>query len=317
MKKKVKIFGKGIPVFAIVLVAILGIASATLISYFGIITGNVGVDQGLFLDDKAWNDDSITYNANLTSLEEKTISSGNHFLKNTADVAAEVKLDTICTKAGPGDCSEPTTIPVFELSITGVTGLPGQGIGITDQDRVTANGGTLTLGDISNLSFDYNLTTTTNGLSPYFVLALDTNNDEVADKYAVSMQGNGVGGNIWLNHGSSLLFHIPGDATCTQASPCDLGIVKTQIGNSAKLLQVKVMIGYWGDAHPTTALVKNINVNSADIVKNNGLFVRQKDSTDPNDMTWGDNIVDFSIETHFPKMMMPGTYTITTKVVPA
>jgi len=90
MKKKVNVFGKTIPVFVI---ALLGIAvvSAALIGYWGTITGQVTVNQGLFLDGRNYEaqitEDAVT----MYSLEEKTVSSG-HYLENTADIPAVVTL---------------------------------------------------------------------------------------------------------------------------------------------------------------------------------------------------------------------------------
>ena len=96
LKKKVNVFGKGIPVFAIVILG-LALVSAALIPYWGIITGSVIVNQGLFLDGKAW-DTIITEtwnNEEFTSLESKTFV-GVHYLDNGASVDAEVDLVRNC-----------------------------------------------------------------------------------------------------------------------------------------------------------------------------------------------------------------------------
>lgn len=115
LKKKVNVFGKGVPVLAIF---VLGIAlvSAALISYFGVITGSVIVGQGLFVDGKAW-DVPITYEEDFTSLEAKTVSSDVHVLTNDATVDAIVTLDTVCTPAGDG-CDEVTPTIEYKLDAT-------------------------------------------------------------------------------------------------------------------------------------------------------------------------------------------------------
>ena len=106
LKKKVNIFGKTIPVFVIVLLG-LGLVSAALIGYFGVITGSVVVTQGLFLDDKIWSEaDDITYVGDLTSLEEKTVSSGVHTLWNKAKVDAEFGLVTTCVNGASAPCGD-------------------------------------------------------------------------------------------------------------------------------------------------------------------------------------------------------------------
>jgi len=314
-KKKISFFGKEISVFAVVVVAMIAIASAALIPYFGLITGHVTVGQGLLVDGKSWDAIDIIYDATFTSLEEKNVSSGNYELKNTADVVGVVKLVTTCKDSSEVDCDEHVIItPIFKLSITGDTTIAGQG-GSTDQDRVTANGGAIDLSSITNLNFAYELTTTTNGLSPYFVLGLDTDNDGVANYNAVSFQENGATANVWHTHNgvNNQIWHVVTPTGVTDLATGTFEEVKTKY-TSAKIVQVKVMIGFWGDAHPTTALVKDITMNTVDVVESNGLIVRQYDSTDTTDRTWGDNIVDFSIDTYFPKMMKPDTYTITTTV---
>ena len=314
MSKKANIFGKKVPVFVIALIAVMGLTSAALLTYFGVITGLVTVNQGLTVDGQPWDHVFSPYTVSITSLEEKTVSSGLHYLKNAADVASVVKLNSVCSATTGDGCSDVTTTPVFELSITGELGLPGQGSS-TDQDRVTAkSNGIINVNEITSLAFDYMLTTTTNGLSPYFVLAVDMDNDGVyddGDVNVVSFQENGMTKDVWYTHnGVTQSWHVGGSMTSRTFDQ-----IKTTYSDK-KVLQVKVMIGYWGDSHPTTALVKNIKMNSADVVKDNGLVIRQVDNTDPNDKTWGDTIVDFSIDSHFPKMMKPATYTITTTVAP-
>ena len=51
MKKKVNMFGKEFSVFALVMVAMVTLASAALLPYFGLITGNAIVSQSVILED--------------------------------------------------------------------------------------------------------------------------------------------------------------------------------------------------------------------------------------------------------------------------
>ena len=307
LKKKINLFGKEVSVMLIGLLAVV-MVSAALIPYFGRIIGTVDVTQGLTLDGQNWNHEFTQYFDTLTSLEEKNVSSENHELKNGADVDAVVRLVTTCDEGESSNdgCENVVTTPVFKLSIPVAT------VANSVQDRVVANAN-VEVNDISTLSFDYMLTTTTTKYSPYFVLAFDTDEDDVADKWAVSLQDTADTANTWKTHGNGLVYHNVG--TCTQSNLCDLTKLKTQLVN-ANLLQVKVMIGYWGDMTATTVLVKNLEVNGVDLV-DNGLIIKQYDGSDPDDSENGDVIVDFSIETYFPQMMIPDTYTITTKVLPA
>ncbi len=77
LKKKVNVFGKGIPVFAIVILG-LALVSAALLPYFGKITGLVTVtSQGLLVDGLSYPDSQNAIveewdDSTFTSLEERT-----------------------------------------------------------------------------------------------------------------------------------------------------------------------------------------------------------------------------------------------------
>ena len=117
LKKKVNVFGKGIPVFAIVILG-LALVSAALIPLWGTITGSVVVTQGLFLDGLEWDvADEIVYSEELTSLDAKQITSG-HYLDNQADVDATVYLKTTCVGGGDSCVDVPITTDTIGLSTT-------------------------------------------------------------------------------------------------------------------------------------------------------------------------------------------------------
>lgn len=297
MRKKVNVFGKGIPVLAIFVFGI-ALVSAALIPYFAQLTGLVTVDQGLSVDGNAY-DVPIIYSATLTSLEEKTVSSGNHELQNAADVDAIVTLDIVCVSNPAGDgCDNVITTPIFQL------GLPSEDEPNQVQDRVVTKE-TTTLDGITALSFDYILTEPTGTKSPYFVLALDTDSDGIQDEWAVSWQDNEMAEDEWFNYdGITNRDWHPGDGI----SKVTFAEIQSTF-SGAVVVEVKVMLGYWGDPSATNTLVKNIKVNGASAI-DNGIIVPDKSAEDVN------GHVDFFIETYFPKMMKPAEYTITTKVLP-
>ncbi|MBA3063824.1 hypothetical protein FP803_00100 [Candidatus Woesearchaeota archaeon] len=118
LKKKVNVFGKSIPVFVI---ALLGIAlvSAALLPYFGVITGNAVVSQGLLVDGEEMpkSGDIVDVWAPFTSLEAKTFTDA-HYLDNTASVDAEVHLISACmfdATLGAGSCDEIDTSYLGEV----------------------------------------------------------------------------------------------------------------------------------------------------------------------------------------------------------
>ena len=111
MTKKVNVFGKGVPVFVIAMIAFMGLATAALMPYFGQITGNAVVNQGLSVDDKPWNEPVIDELGPIYS-SVGGLSSSMHVLKNAAGEDTDATLTrTSCTRDGgwPHSCDEITT----------------------------------------------------------------------------------------------------------------------------------------------------------------------------------------------------------------
>lgn len=301
MNKKILMFG---------ILAILGVglASAAILTYFGMITTTVNVGQAVTLNGENCNAGVCSETIPIGETQGgETVTSEVYELKSHTSVDGVVLLEMGCSSDTEEDsCDEIISKPVFELSI------PSQTAPNLVQDRVVAKSGAIEVEDIDTLSFDYKLTTTTLGNSPYFVLVFDKNGDGEADTWAVSLQDSGKSADTWYTHGNGLLYHNVG--ACTQSSPCDLAGLKAAVGTGT-LLQVKVMIGYWGDMTATTALVKDIVINGGDVT-GNGLVIRHYDMTDPEDYEYGESRVNFAIETEFPFASIPATYTITTEVQP-
>ena len=108
MKKKVNVFGKGVPVFVIVLLG-LAIVSAALLPYFGKITGLVTVSQGLLVDGLSVQTGSgniqDSYDS-FTSLQNPTYVLP-HELENHASVQANGSITSDCSTLNTtNDCSD-------------------------------------------------------------------------------------------------------------------------------------------------------------------------------------------------------------------
>ncbi|MBU4205235.1 hypothetical protein KKH26_03630 [Patescibacteria group bacterium] len=102
MKKKVNVFGKEVSVLLIALVA-MSVVSAALLSYFGVITGNAVVSQGLLVDGGGYSPDITEDFPPFTSLEQKTFLS-LHNLENQADVDADLEFVRTCKDNANGNC---------------------------------------------------------------------------------------------------------------------------------------------------------------------------------------------------------------------
>jgi len=83
--KKVKILGKSIPILVLVLLGI-GMVSATVLTYFGVLTQNVTVEQAVILT----GDNEET----LTAAGGETVISGEHTLTSQTSVVVPVTLVT-------------------------------------------------------------------------------------------------------------------------------------------------------------------------------------------------------------------------------
>jgi len=112
MNKKFLIYGLPI-VLGLMLV------TAGLIQYYGRVQQNVLVTQGLTIDGHDWNEITTETFEGVTSLEAKTVSSKVYDLKNTANVNANVDLNSVCTSSkNINSCEEIKTETVGTLRLT-------------------------------------------------------------------------------------------------------------------------------------------------------------------------------------------------------
>jgi hypothetical protein len=95
----VKFFGRSIPAVAIALIAIAALASAGLLSYYGMLVGTATVAQSVKLDGKTCNADYSACTIEYTVGASPTLAGSNYIngpyaLTNDAEVPATVKLVT-------------------------------------------------------------------------------------------------------------------------------------------------------------------------------------------------------------------------------
>jgi hypothetical protein len=115
--KKVKIFGKQIPIAAIALLAIAGLASAGLLSYYGKITGTATVEQSVFLDGKNVKNGSLEITYSYTGVAGDTVVDGPHKLVNNANVPAKINFETTCCNS-TGQCGYGTGAACYGITTT-------------------------------------------------------------------------------------------------------------------------------------------------------------------------------------------------------
>jgi hypothetical protein len=159
--KKVKVFGRSIPAVAIALIAIAALASAGLLSYYGMITGTATVSQSVKVDGKSYTE-PITYT--YSGVAGSTVVDGPHNLTNDAQVPATVKFETSCCNSTSGQCGYGTGQACEGITTTYVNKLhlenKNASWGVISGDEIEAD---LTY-EIVNETFNYELTAT--GLTP-------------------------------------------------------------------------------------------------------------------------------------------------------
>lgn len=147
LKKKVNVFGKGIPVLAIF---VLGIAlvSAALLGVYGSITGMVTTTQSVLV---VGDGDVFEFNQQ-AHVEGKSFTDCGYSVKNNAEVEAPVILKTTCGAEIEGnDCDGVTTDVYGVLELTKKNIADWQPIAGTEIELTyTIVGDTFTVTDVNN-----------------------------------------------------------------------------------------------------------------------------------------------------------------------
>lgn len=304
MSKKANIFGKKVPVFVIALIAFMGLGSAALLAYFGVITGSVIVSQGFKVDGQDWNY-AFSYSDTLTSLETKNVSSAEYSLVNSAPVDADVKFTTVCS--GGDGCSDVTTTDMVLLSVMGFGGSDDP-FDRPYYKKTYYNPLVTTLSALSDVAYSFKIINNGFGvtnLAPYVVIVGEGIG---SSGVAVQMIPDGgtynAGVEYTKNVGSTTLFHVPGDTECTQSAPCTLAKVKEK-WPSATISKIVLALGAWPGTH------SQVITASMGISKINDLQAVHKSL-----IVGAGETSSLKVVTYFPKMMKPATYTITTTVEP-
>lgn len=140
MRNSIKILGKTLPVWAIVTIALAGVASATLLTYYGTITATANVQQSVLLDGQDITGTQATDTLS-GALGGETFCYA-HSLKNQASVPAKVNFAEACSGSlYPYDCDGVTTMYLTSLGYSfsqNFCNLPGS-LGVTVQEQTVGD----------------------------------------------------------------------------------------------------------------------------------------------------------------------------------
>ena len=298
MKKKVSLLGKEFSVFAIVMVAMIGLSSAALLPWFGIITGMVTVEQGLLVDDQGMDDSASltdTY-TKFTSLEAKRIVSGNHDLTNTAEVNANVDLNSVCSPI-----SEESSCAEAKIEIMGTLELTKKTPDFTVDSPPWA-----ILSD--KVQIEYTIVgekfeagvTDANNEDDYVLIYYADNEDRFTHPEEAILVEDVIGN----------LPDVSSDANAEGGAYdyCALEVGSTTVSEYNTCHGAKIWYV------PLTAINVDKTLNWA---RANEFYFESsliQFNTEGLITVYPTEILDFTIESDFPLMTYPGTYTITTTV---
>lgn len=296
-KKKVNVFGKTVPVFVLVLLGI-GLVSAALLTVYGTITGNVVVEQSVKLDGQDYGTPVIDDLG--TVVAGTPIAYKDHHLTNANPTTnALISLDTTC--AGGDSCDELSLSPKeFKL-------VPIKDSTNSDEDDLLGIQETAdTWKSFSEVSFEYFIEDGSASInSPHL--------------------------NVWITDGTYACLYGKGKNT---ASVNEWFTYTASKGELSQYICVDNK-GTWG-VTPTvddTWTLNHITIESGDPSNNNEdddlqtVWVKNPKVNNvivdyiavPNNNAGNvpSRVVDFRMVYDFSYLnMYPGTYTVTTKVVP-
>lgn len=322
--RSVRLFGKSIPLLAIVAIAMsAGMVGAALLSYYGIITGTVNVQQSVLVDGGDYLQIN-TYGGG--TVAGNTIRDGPHTLLNQADVPVDVTFETAQSGDGTPDNNVVGITTTYSTEITDNSTDFGsrnnEVVAIVPELGLTLNA--LFAGD----GLRYRYTIIDGGLwagaSP-IIAVIDLQDGRHIALYP------GWGGRT----GTHTLQFSETVATCdadSGAVPVDFALYP---GDFSQWLYGSVSCGYgnFADVKADTGLI-----NGSEVVTRIAIQHQAANTGETDQLVWlafdsvicqvqieegvpftlqSGELLNFYIVNEFDAALVSGTYTITTKVVPA
>lgn len=296
LTRKVKVLGKSVPVFALVLILMTGIATAALLTYYGTITGSATVSQSVLLDQKSVPDSlAISYDA--SGVAGSSDVEGPHFLTNNAPVPTPVKLVTTQCIKDSSDCITEghkengiTTTYVGELELTEKTVVFGEAPWAIplDADKVTVK--------YTIVGNDFKAQVT-NPISGYELIYYKDKSDRFNEP-ASAIRVSNVNKNL----------PYPSDQNADEYNYCSIG----ESGAKEYVTCHGAKIWYV----PSNAIKEDKTLDwsrASEFYYETELIQYNSDGIIT---VYPQEILDFSIVNDFNVALVPGTYTITTTVNP-
>jgi len=289
--RKIKIFGKTVPI-AIVMLLLVGVASAGLLTYYGKITATINVEQSVKLDGKSIPQSEIT--EVIDGVAGSQMDGTVHYLTNAnPDKDAIVSLDSECI-SGPNGCDGLTITPKFRLDA--VVG--------DDNDDLFVIPPTGTWSDFESVSFDYFITEdSVYTKTPHVNIALRDGEGNavcllVSNEIATSKGEwkTATFDKSAMESGSKIPLV---DGGCDNLEDLTYNSVTIEVADGWNVIQ---------EGQQQTVWVKNVKVNGVD-----NLWFRVPNANYGNEPA---RTVHFVMEYDFDIASQGGTYTVNTVVTP-
>jgi len=287
--KKVKIFGKTIPVTLMAILLASGLATAGLLTYYAKITATINVEQAVKLDGQSMPDSQIT--ETVSGVAGSQIDGELHYLTNSnPEKDAIVSLDSQCI-SGPDGCDGLTVTPKFRLDA----------IVNESNDDLHVIPSTGTWSEFQSVSFDYFITEdSVNTKTPHVNIAL---RDPDTGEFKCLIVSN----EIESTRGEWKTVTFTKDwILANHWKTCDT-INDSWMYNSITI-EVTDGAGLVQEGQQQTVWVKNIKVNGANVT-----WFRVPNANYGNEQA---RTVHFKMEYDFDIASKGGEYTVVTKVTP-
>jgi hypothetical protein len=298
--RKLRILGKEIPVILVVSVLLIGVGSATLLTYYGVITANITVKQSILLDSNPCTNATglgCTSGDTVNAVGSETRYGSLHTLSSNTVNNLSVKFANI---AG---CEDTIITNLVKLSVDGFTS--GDGFAPENYKGTYYEATPLVkLTDLNTMTYAFTITDNTMGssnLAPYVVLIGSGFEGGVAVQMIPDGGTYATGTDYVKIINDTTTFHVPG-GSCTQISPCTLTQLKAGYP-SATISSVKLALGAWPGSGTVKAYMGLSTINGQQAI-HKSLVV------------YGLSSIPMQNKYDFAKNIMAGTCTITTNIIP-
>jgi len=351
--KKINIFGRQISAVLLGLILMAALASAGLLSYYGMITGTATVEQSVKLseDGTTWlectggNYENCKITYSIQSVAGNVTVKGPYHLKNDAPVPAKINFTTECAASTAGNnCTGITTTYQLVTTLFGKRGGTAEwtdveakngnySVKMTVPDGLAGyNGGALvaipieptTLNelDVSKMSF-YVKGDCADDKPAYYQLKIDLGSDDYGRFVVVTPESKVESCSDWIQGtittDSWFIWAFSG--TGVGAGPKSLAGWHDWLSNNYpnyKVVEVDVQYGWHPNTNGGTVYVDTVTFQDQtwDLEPDN---LQSVDLTNyPIDLYIGSDSEqrDFRIIHEFAINLIPDTYTITTKITP-